>query len=156
MFAKSAMNRNFQVNWQQRFSTRIRSFWLWLVPEIRDDQLCISNGNFSNNNTITNLKQASLRTLQYKECLPKEFSTKRTRRSRQQRFSKRIRSFRSWLKHEIRDHQLCISDHNFSNNNSTTNLKQASLRTLQYKECVLKKFEMKRTRSSSTSWWHYW
>ena len=76
----------------------------------------------------------------------KEFSTKRTRQSRQQRLSKRIRSFRSWLEPEICDHQLCISNHDFSNNNSIANLKQALCRTLQYKECVFIEFETKRTR----------
>jgi hypothetical protein len=73
MFAKSVLNENFQVNRQLRFLIRIRSFWSWLVLEIRDDHLCISDQNFFNNYSITNLKQAMFGTLHYKECLRKAF-----------------------------------------------------------------------------------
>jgi hypothetical protein len=75
MIAKSVLNKTFQVNRQQQFLIPIRSFWSWLVPEICDNQqLCISNQNFSINYSTTNLKQASLGTLQYKERLPKELT----------------------------------------------------------------------------------
>jgi hypothetical protein len=74
MIAKSILNKAFQVNRQQQCSIRIRSFRSWLVPEICDNQqLCISNQNFSINYSTTNLKQASLGTLHYKNVKQKLF-----------------------------------------------------------------------------------
>ncbi len=110
------------------------------------DQLRILFCIFNIDASMKNLKRTPLRSLQCKKCLLRDFETKRTRRSNQQRFSIRILSFRLWLQQETCDNQLRISDHNFSINSSMTNPKQASLRTLQCEKCLLREFETKRTR----------
>ena len=123
MIAKSILNKAFQVNRQQQCSIRIWSFRSWLVPEICDNQLCISNQNFSINYSTTNLKQASLGTLHYKNVSQKLFK-QNYQVNKQQQWSIRIRSFWSWLLPEIRDNQHFISNHN-----SITNLNIATQRT---------------------------
>ena len=62
--------------------------------------------------------------------------------------------FRSLVEKEIHDTQLRISNHNLSRIHAIATLKQALLRTLQYKEFFVEDFETKLTDSGSVALVH--
>jgi hypothetical protein len=97
-----------------------------------------------------------LRVLRHEECLTGAYETKPTMCSRKQQFPTWIPSFRSWLVHDFRDHQRCISNHNSPKNHSITNLKRTLLSLLKHEECLTGAYETKRTTCSRKQQFPTW
>ena len=78
MFGMGVWNETYQAKQATTLFEMNFEFSVAIWSENRIDQLHISNHNFFENYSITNLKQGSLITLQCEECLSVVYETKRT------------------------------------------------------------------------------